>query len=308
MKNKSMTKTVLILMALILLVSIKPLKASPIATVFIDAPDYINQLGSFNIKVNISNVSGLYGWEFKLYFNRTLLNFTSYTVEGHFLEQSGMQTFQVDKSTNNYNETHGRVWLADSILGVHPGVSGNGTLVTLTFQSLSEGVCELIFEDVKLSDPSAHPIENIPINKILTIDITPPEITGVTQYPPAENVQPTDIVAVNVTVRDTYSPIKNVTLSYSIDNGKSWENITMTLLVDDIYNATIPAFDVGTTVIYKIVAFDEAQNMATEDNAGNYYVYTVVPEFVATVALILVLSASSSALILTKRMKLKTSN
>jgi len=34
-----------------------------------------------------------------------------------------------------------------------------------------------------------------------------------------------------------------------------------------------------TYVKYKIVAYDNAENMAVEDNAGQYYTYTVIPEF-----------------------------
>lgn len=146
-------------------------------TVFIDCPDNVD-IGIFQAKVNISNVIGLYGWEFKLYFNSTLLQFVNSTTVNHFLE-SGGQTFQVDKSKNNFNDTHGLVWLADALLGAPSGVNGSGTLVTLTFNAANVGYVELIFEDqlplegknVKLGDKSAQQIPNIAEDK--TFDIIP---------------------------------------------------------------------------------------------------------------------------------------
>lgn len=156
---------------------LKPSNAQePTTTVFIDCPDNVD-IGIFQAKVNISNVIGLYGWEFKLYFNSTLLQFVSFTTANHFLE-SGGTTFQVDKSNNNFNDTHGLVWLADSLLGAPAGVNGSGTLVTLTFNATNVGYVELIFEDqlpleegknIKLGDKSAQPIPNIAEDKTFNV-------------------------------------------------------------------------------------------------------------------------------------------
>jgi len=112
----------------------------------------------------------------------------------------------------------------------------------------------------------------------VVIDNTAPTITDVAQLP-AENVQPTDDVKVNVTITDNLSPIKNATLLYSTDNGTTWTEIPMTRLTGNIYTATIPKQDYCTHVIYKIEAYDEAANKQVEDNAGQYYAYHVVPEF-----------------------------
>jgi hypothetical protein len=45
-------------------------------------------------------------------------------------------------------------------------------------------------------------------------------------------------------------------------------------------------------VSFKITAFDNAGNMATEDNAGKYYVYNVIPEFtlIALLSFIIILT------------------
>lgn len=41
----------------------------------------------------------------------------------------------------------------------------------------------------------------------------------------------------------------------------------------------IPSFEAGTHVQYEIVAYDSLDNSAVENNAGEYYVYNVIPEF-----------------------------
>ena len=147
---------------------IQPAKAET-ATVFIDCPDTIN-IGTFQVKVNISDVTGLYGWEFKLYFDNSLLRYVDYDLTGCFLEEAG-PTFQVDKCKNDYNETHGVVWLGDSLMGPGLSASGSGTLVIITFEALDVGTVELVFEDVKLGDKSANPISCIAIDK--TINVVP---------------------------------------------------------------------------------------------------------------------------------------
>ena len=276
-------------------------------TVFLDVPDTVT-LGTITVRVNITDVVRLYGWEFKLYYNNTLLTFQSYTVAGHFLEQGGT-TFQIDKSNNNYNSTHGLVWLADTLLGAPSGVSGSGPLVTLTFNATGKGKAYLIFEDllptmdgknIKLGDKSANPIQNIAYDKIVTIkaELNPPVITNVVQNPPADNVLPTDSVTVNATVTDE-SGVKNVTLYYSTDEGATWNNITMVNVEGDIYTTEtpIPTQSLGTHVKYKIVAFDLEDNMAVNDNAGNYFVYTVVPEFTTPLIFILIILATVTIMI-----------
>ena len=158
---------------------IQPAKAqAETATVFIDCPDTIN-IGTFQVKVNISDVTGLYGWEFKLYFDNSLLRYVDYDLTGCFLEEVG-STFQVDKCNNDYNETHGVVWLADTLMGPGLSANGSGTLVIITFEALDVGTVELVFEDqlpemegknVKLGDASANKIPNIAIDK--TINVVP---------------------------------------------------------------------------------------------------------------------------------------
>ncbi len=148
------------------------------ALVFIELSSTTPNVGeTFTAKVNISDVTGLYGWEFKLYYPRSTINYTSYSLVGGFIE-SGGTCFQVDKTNRNYNATHGIVWLADSLLGAPAGVSGSGTLITFTFKALADGGAALTFEDlsqsqsgvnIKLGDVAAQPIPNTAISSEFTV-------------------------------------------------------------------------------------------------------------------------------------------
>jgi len=106
-------------------------------------------------------------------------------------------------------------------------------------------------------------------------------------------------VAVNVT--DAKSGIENVTLSYTTDNGTSWINIPMNYnTTTGYYEATIPEQPFGTLVKYEITAFDKANNKSIENNSGQYFVYTVIPEF-TTIMFLLILIFSSMTILITKK-------
>jgi len=92
---------------------------------------YVGQ--NFSIDVNVTGVSDLYGWEFKMNWTASLLNLTSIT-EGSFLK-SGGQTFFYD----NLNVTGGQVTAECTLEGDVEGISGSGGLATLTFNVKSSG-------------------------------------------------------------------------------------------------------------------------------------------------------------------------
>ncbi|MCZ2809700.1 MAG: DUF362 domain-containing protein [Candidatus Bathyarchaeota archaeon] len=108
-----------------------------------------------------------------------------------------------------------------------------------------------------------------------TVDTTPPTIVNINQSP--SNPDDGEAVTVSVTSIDQHSGVNNVVLSYR-KNGGSWVNIPMTNINADIYEATIPGHSAETHVEYRIAANDVAGHQVVEDNAGSYYVYTVIPE------------------------------
>ncbi len=100
-------------------------------------------------------------------------------------------------------------------------------------------------------------------------DFTSPTIENIAHSPSS----PTEIdtITVNATITDT-SGIYNVTLHYRV-NGGIWQNISMTLVNDDIYSAILDPFSISDTIEYYFTAIDNyiLKNEATEDNSGQYY-------------------------------------
>ena len=128
-------------------------------------------------------------------------------------------------------------------------------------------------------------------------DVVPPEI-GLPMQEPSANTEPDQNVAVRVNVTDFGTGVYNVTLWYSMDNGTIWIPQNMSEFTPDIYQAAIPGQPADTRVRYKIIACDKAGNYRAEDKDGEYYVYTVIPEFTPTQILLLFMIASLAVIIL----------
>ncbi len=127
--------------------------------------------------------------------------------------------------------------------------------------------------------------DKYPFTNPLRWDTTSPSIGAILQDPPA----PDDLETVTVTidVTDMGSGVQNVSLLYSTDDGETWINVPMEKTTGIAYQGEIPGLPAGTHVQYRINAYDNAGNPAIEDNAGEYYVYTVIPEFPAAIILLL---------------------
>ena len=133
-------------------------------------------------------------------------------------------------------------------------------------------------------------------------DVTPPHIGVPTQEPPPHMVMSYQNVTVSVNITDTESGVKNATLHYNLNNSATWITMVMSYnSTSGLYYAMILGQAEETFVKYKIVAYDNAENMAVEDNAGQYYTYTVIPEFPSSLILLLVMVLSVLAVVLAKR-------
>jgi len=145
--------------------------------------------------------------------------------------------------------------------------------------------------------------EELP-HEILTeikLDKTAPKI-GVPFRIPEGDVEPGQEVRVLVNITDLISGVKNVTLYYT--NDTIWHSIPMVFnATSGLWEAIIPGHTEATQVKYRIEAYDNAGNMAVEDNAGQYYTYTVIPEFPSTFILTVVIALSIFIVALKKRFK-----
>jgi len=155
--------------------------------------------------------------------------------------------------------------------------------------------------------------EELP-HKTLTgikLDKTVPTI-GTPSRIPEGNVEPDQNVKVLVNVTDSLSGVKNVILSYNLNDSTIvtpflWIDVPMTLnSTTGLYETTIPGQSEGILVRYEIAAYDNAGNRMVEDNSGQYYVYTVIPEFPSTTILpLLMLTTLIVTVLLKKKRKTK---
>jgi hypothetical protein len=119
---------------------------------------------------------------------------------------------------------------------------------------------------------------------------------------PEGDVEPDQKVKVLVNVTDSLSGIKNVTLSYNLNDSAVWIDSPMTFnSTTGLYETTIQVQQANTLVKYKITAYDNAGNLKVEDNNGTYYAYTVIPEFQSTMILPLLMLTTLIATVLLKK-------
>jgi len=129
-----------------------------VGSVTIESPWYGR---NFTTDITLDNATDFYGFEFKLYWNTTLLDlvdvdltlpWTSYTI-----------------GTDQINETLGRYYVGVSALAPEPSFNGSTTLATLTFQLTfmpifpqDENVsCIFDLDETILADPNAEPIPHL---------------------------------------------------------------------------------------------------------------------------------------------------
>ena len=140
--------------------------------------------------------------------------------------------------------------------------------------------------------------EELP-HKVLTgikLDKTVP-IIGIPSRISEGDVEQGQEVKILVNTTDFLSGVKNVTLSYNLNNGTIWNDSSMTLnLTAGLYETSIQVQQAQTNVRYKITAYDNAGNFKVDDNNGTYYGYTVIPEFSSFLILLLFMMASLVAI------------
>lgn len=132
---------------------------SSTATIYLEPQTSFGEVGqNFTIKINISDVVDLYGWEIRLKWNSTILDALA-VAEGSFLK-SGGNTFL----TYKVNNTLGNVIVDCTLLGSVSGVSGSGTLATLQFYVETVGECPLDLYDTILINSAEQSIEHVAVD------------------------------------------------------------------------------------------------------------------------------------------------
>jgi hypothetical protein len=154
---------------------------------------------NFMIDVDVSGVSdqyGLYGWEFILTWNSTLLDAVNVT-EGPFLKAGGSTFF-----ASEVNATDGSVKVDCTLTGNVNGVTGDGTLASITFYVYNSGGCPLHLSEVTLVNSQGQRIQSqAPVDSYgyftASADVA---VTGIDVSPTTVVVG--GIVNINVTVQN----------------------------------------------------------------------------------------------------------
>jgi hypothetical protein len=278
-------------------------------------------MGIYPLVIFVSNATGVY----------------QYTPENH----SVVEIMHGDKRFDIANACSGQIWAANAPAifliiynsSYNNGDTGDGGTLPHEFIEVDAGaVIQQLFLEAAAWNLSANiisegledwngtgaeqlrsilglssshiPLYIVPVGA-QALDITPPTIGTPSQDPDFTAVEPYQNVTVTVDAVDEGVGIREVILSYSIDEGQTWTNTTMDNISDNTYVGKIPGFEAGTHVQYKIIAYDKANNPAVEDKNGEYYIYTVIPEFSTTMILALFIIVSLSATGLARKVNRK---
>ena len=101
------------------------------------------------VDINVTDVAGLYGYEMKIWYLKTIVNVTvggAVRPAGHFLEPiDPSNQFQAKWQYNyNYNDTHGMLWLGFALLAPETARSGSGILARITFKGIAVGSTSVV--------------------------------------------------------------------------------------------------------------------------------------------------------------------
>jgi len=122
---------------------------------------------SFTISIKVTEVSRLYGWQIKLYYNPKVLNGTRVT-EGPFLKSQGENLFN-STFNDKYNSAYGRVTAFSTLIGNMSGASGTGVLLTITFKAKNIGNSLLDLEETILGDINSNRIDHSVIDGVVQV-------------------------------------------------------------------------------------------------------------------------------------------
>jgi len=127
---------------------------------------------TFSVNISISDVTDLTAWDFKLFYDATILNGTALT-EGSFLKNSGNTFFWPVNFTDTYNATYGLARATCTFMAPGPGVNGSGVLATITFNTKALGTALLHLTDTDPINSSAQSIPHVSIDGTVKV-VKPP--------------------------------------------------------------------------------------------------------------------------------------
>jgi len=167
----AMNRTLLLSLMLAILLSVLTVSAitltkqdiSSMTALFVSPSSVTTKVNqTFEVSINVSSVSDLYGWEFKLGYNTSLLEIVNFT-EGSFLN-SIRGTYFVPKVMS----ADGYILAGCTSLRNVAGVNGNGTLATVEFRAKTLGSCTLDLYDTKIVNSAKQLVEHSEVDGSVT--------------------------------------------------------------------------------------------------------------------------------------------
>jgi hypothetical protein len=150
--------------------------ASAQAVISIDPTTQTTSTGSIvTVDVAISNVSDLYGYQFDLGFNSSVLQAVS-SSEGPFLAGGG-STFFISGTNDNLAGTVFAT--ADTLLAPISGVNGSGELAIFTFDAIGAGTSTFTIQNETLLNSGLNVISDLSKTGLVTVKaptVAAPEI------------------------------------------------------------------------------------------------------------------------------------
>lgn len=188
---------------------------------------------NITLTLAVTDVADLFGYELKTYYNNTVLSATQLTrPEGNFLEpriNQGNQFIPKWETKNDFNATHGRIWLSLTLLSSETARSGSGPLARITFQILNTGDTAITMEETKLADKSGNAITHELQNSYFS-----------NNAPPASPQPLHDVSVVNVISASSQAYIGDV-LEVTVtvwNKGDTNESINIILYYNNSFAAT----------------------------------------------------------------------
>lgn len=134
---------------------------------------------TFQVDLDITAAQDVCSWQAYVYYKNDILEATSF-LEGPFLQLHGPTLFD-GAIDNNYNLTHGQLWMYGLRTWSGYGVDGNGTLAEMTFRAKAGGTSPLSLANTLLGNSSAQRVDhttaggevNVGAHDVSTISVTP---------------------------------------------------------------------------------------------------------------------------------------
>jgi len=189
----------------------------PLSEVAIDPPSIIDPSlirgDSFNISVAVAMAIEVYAWSFNMSWDPTVLNVTE-IYEGLFLKQNGTTSF-----ASEISQEEGYLYANCTLLGEPPeaSVSGNGTLIIVTFMVEDKGATVLHISEATLLDYEGVEVHALAKDGYFSNILRDVAIISVSVSP--TSVRAGDSVVISVVARNegetTFGQSVDVTIYYN---------------------------------------------------------------------------------------------